>query len=148
MATVSKVKTKANAHANARARRAHARKTIPTSQFADAFTKFVDQMNEQAPVPESVFQKAFEKHFKTKKLDGLPVLDENFTPADHPNLHLAIEAYMNAEGRSYTLDDYMQRQRDLAPKMRAILVDWMVDVHIKFKLLSETMFLAVNIIEC
>lgn len=43
--------------------------------------------------------------------------------------------------------NYMQRQRDLAPKMRAILVDWMVDVHIKFKLLSETMFLAVNIID-
>jgi len=97
MATLSKAKNKAYA------RRAQARKVIPTSQFADAFSKFVDQMNEQAPVPESVFQKAFEKHFKTKKLDELPVLDESFAPADHPNLHLAIEAYMNTEGRSYTL---------------------------------------------
>jgi transcription initiation factor TFIIIB Brf1 subunit/transcription initiation factor TFIIB len=31
--------------------------------------------------------------------------------------------------------------------MRAILVDWMVDVHLKFKLLSETLFLTVNIID-
>ena len=31
--------------------------------------------------------------------------------------------------------------------MRAILVDWLIDVHQKFKLLSETLFLAVNIID-
>ena len=31
--------------------------------------------------------------------------------------------------------------------MRAILVDWLVDVHAKFKLLTETLFLTVNIIE-
>jgi cyclin B len=31
--------------------------------------------------------------------------------------------------------------------MRAILVDWMVDVHLKFKLLSETLFLTVNLID-
>lgn len=31
--------------------------------------------------------------------------------------------------------------------MRAILVDWLVDVHLKFKLLSETLFLTINIID-
>jgi cyclin B len=31
--------------------------------------------------------------------------------------------------------------------MRAILVDWLVDVHLKFKLVNETMFLTVNIID-
>jgi len=31
--------------------------------------------------------------------------------------------------------------------MRAILVDWLVDVHAKFKLLTETLFLTVNIID-
>lgn len=31
--------------------------------------------------------------------------------------------------------------------MRAILVDWLVDVHIKFKLVPETLFLAVNILD-
>jgi len=34
-------------------------------------------------------------------------------------------------------------QRDVNEKMRGILVDWMVEVHIKFKLLTETMFLSV-----
>lgn len=31
--------------------------------------------------------------------------------------------------------------------MRSILVDWLVDVHVKFKLLPETMFLTVNLID-
>jgi len=31
--------------------------------------------------------------------------------------------------------------------MRAILVDWLVDVHIKFKLVPETLFLTVNLID-
>jgi hypothetical protein len=43
--------------------------------------------------------------------------------------------------------NYMSLQTDITPKMRAILVDWMVDVHVKFKLLSETMFLSVSIVD-
>lgn len=39
----------------------------------------------------------------------------------------------------------MKTQTDINEKMRAILVDWLVDVHIKFKLLPETLFLAVNL---
>ena len=31
--------------------------------------------------------------------------------------------------------------------MRAILVDWLVDVHIKFKLLPETLFMTINILD-
>jgi cyclin B len=31
--------------------------------------------------------------------------------------------------------------------MRAILVDWLVDVHAKFKLLTETLFLTINLID-
>jgi cyclin B len=31
--------------------------------------------------------------------------------------------------------------------MRQILVDWLVEVHLKFKLLPETLFLTVNIID-
>ena len=41
----------------------------------------------------------------------------------------------------------MKSQSDINESMRAILVDWMVEVHLKFKLLSETLFLTVNIID-
>ena len=41
----------------------------------------------------------------------------------------------------------MGRQTDLNEKMRAILVDWLIEVHLKFKLLPETLFLTVNLID-
>jgi cyclin B len=41
----------------------------------------------------------------------------------------------------------MDRQAHINPKMRAILVDWLVDVHRKYKLRAETLFLAVNLID-
>ncbi|KAL1889034.1 G2/mitotic-specific cyclin [Ceratocystis pirilliformis] len=41
--------------------------------------------------------------------------------------------------------DYMDVQDDLEWKTRAILVDWLVEVHTRFHLLPETLFLAINI---
>lgn len=43
--------------------------------------------------------------------------------------------------------DYMDSQPDLNAKMRAILVDWLVEVHMKYHLRPETLFLTVNIID-
>ncbi len=41
----------------------------------------------------------------------------------------------------------MMRQHDVNTKMRAILIDWLVDVHLKFKLKQETLFITVNLID-
>jgi len=43
--------------------------------------------------------------------------------------------------------DYMENQAELEWKMRGILVDWLLEVHTRFRLLPETLFLAVNIID-
>lgn len=40
--------------------------------------------------------------------------------------------------------DYMEQQEDLKPRMRGIALEWVTDVAYKFKLLPETLFLAVN----
>lgn len=42
---------------------------------------------------------------------------------------------------------YMSHQDDLEWKTRGILVDWLIEVHTRFHLLPETLFLAVNIID-
>ena len=42
---------------------------------------------------------------------------------------------------------YMTKQSDINEKMRAILIDWLIEVHLKFKLLPETLFLTVNLID-
>jgi len=42
---------------------------------------------------------------------------------------------------------YLKNQRDINEKMRGILIDWLVDVHLKFKLLPETLFLTTELID-
>lgn len=43
--------------------------------------------------------------------------------------------------------NYMESQKELAWKMRGILTDWLVQVHVRFRLLPETLFLTINIID-
>mmetsp|Transcript_22596 Transcript_22596/g.57862 ORF Transcript_22596/g.57862 Transcript_22596/m.57862 type:complete len:372 (-) Transcript_22596:188-1303(-) len=42
---------------------------------------------------------------------------------------------------------YMKNQTEITPWMRAVLVDWLVEVHLKFKLMPETLFLTINLID-
>ena len=42
---------------------------------------------------------------------------------------------------------YMSMQVDINEKMRGILVDWIIEVHLRFKLKPETLFLTVNLID-
>ena len=42
---------------------------------------------------------------------------------------------------------YMRAQRDINENVRAILVDWIISVHSKFKLLPETLYLTINLID-
>lgn len=41
----------------------------------------------------------------------------------------------------------MRWQQDINEKMRAILIDWIIEVHLKFKLLPETLFITVSLID-
>ncbi|KGN54685.1 G2/mitotic-specific cyclin S13-7 [Cucumis sativus] len=54
--------------------------------------------------------------------------------------------YKEAENESRP-HDYMDSQPEINPSMRAILVDWLVDVHNKFELSPETFYLTINIID-
>lgn len=41
----------------------------------------------------------------------------------------------------------MKKQSDINEKMRGILIDWLIEVHLKFRLLPETLFLTINTID-
>ena len=69
-------------------------------------------------------------------------------PLCAPEYAAAIHAYLRrAEPRFAPDCGYMARQAEVNEKMRAILVDWLVEVHLKFKLMPETLFLTVNLID-
>lgn len=42
---------------------------------------------------------------------------------------------------------FMQDQEEVTEKMRAYLVDWLAELHFRFKLWSETLYVTVGIID-
>lgn len=58
-----------------------------------------------------------------------------------------MEYLKESEVRRQPSANYMSRQTDINAKMREILIDWLVEVHLKFKLKQETLYLTVNIID-
>lgn len=78
---------------------------------------------------------------------------DDIDAADADN-HLAAVEYVEDIYNFYKLtedegrvNDYMDFQPELNHKMRAILVDWLIEVHRKFELMPESLYLTINILD-
>lgn len=84
---------------------------------------------------------------KRKNLHDIDSMDKHdelcvWQYAEDINTHfLGVEKTRQPEA------DYMDHQSDINSKMRAILIDWLVDVHTKYGLLPQTLHLAVGLID-
>lgn len=88
-----------------------------------------------------------EDNFTEMKLAEIDAADAN-NPQCVPEYINEIMAYFfEAEPKRMASPAYMQRQTDINTKMREILIDWLVEVHLKFKLRPETLYLTVNLID-
>ncbi|WWD00554.1 hypothetical protein V866_007488 [Kwoniella sp. B9012] len=59
----------------------------------------------------------------------------------------AFNYMLSIEDQTMPDSDYMDKQAELQWKMRAILMDWIIEVHAKFRLLPETLFIATNLVD-
>ena len=76
---------------------------------------------------------------KVKKKINVQNVDEYFDD-------ICIELFKKEE--KYLVNpQYMSYQSDINHKMRAILIDWLIDVHLKYKLVPQTIYIAVNLID-
>ncbi|GER33857.1 cyclin [Striga asiatica] len=55
--------------------------------------------------------------------------------------------YWVMEGQNPLLKNYMEKQRDITRQMRGILINWLVEVHLRFDLMEETLFLTVTLLD-
>ncbi|KAJ1024317.1 hypothetical protein NDA18_004487 [Ustilago nuda] len=94
---------------------------------------------------------------KRLKTEQKPAKDEGWEDLDAEDAEdpLMVAEYVNdifeymkeLEIINMPNGDYMSLQEEINWDVRAILIDWLVDVHTKFRLLPETLYLAVNIID-
>ena len=91
-----------------------------------------------------------EADVKQAFLEGIADLDAE----DHEDPLMVAEYVVEIFDYLQTLEpttmpnpDYMEHQEHLEWQLRGVLVDWLIEVHTRFHLLPETLFLAVNIID-
>lgn len=112
------------------------RKTLPSSPELELPSKSLPVLKSESPLVQAV-----------QDWDDLDAEDAE-DPLMVSEYVVEIFNYLREqELATLPTPDYMERQKDLHWKMRGILVDWLVEVHQKFRLLPETLFLAVNIID-
>ncbi|KAG6422939.1 hypothetical protein SASPL_113322 [Salvia splendens] len=63
-------------------------------------------------------------------------------------VHISLfELYVLLQSSSCLPSNYMAQQFDINDRMRGILIDWLIEVHYKFGLMDETLYLTVNLID-
>ncbi|XP_076373646.1 G2/mitotic-specific cyclin-B-like isoform X2 [Tachypleus tridentatus] len=84
----------------------------------------------------------------------LPPSVENIDAEDDGNPQLVTEyvndiyKYMRTLEIKYSIrENHLDKQTEITGKMRSILIDWLVQVHLRFHLLQETLYLTVAILD-
>ncbi|KAL9458541.1 hypothetical protein AB3S75_007414 [Citrus x aurantiifolia] len=122
-----------------------------------------DESDESKPVNRKISRKEPNKSFtsvltaRSKAACGLInkpkdlISDIDVTDIDN---ELAVVEYVDDIYKFYKLTegegrvhDYMDAQPEINAKMRSILVDWLTEVHRKFELMPETLYLTVHIVD-
>lgn len=74
--------------------------------------------------------------------------DDEFDPVMVAEYVEDCMAYMrNIELETVPMRDYMKHQSQIEPSMRHFLLEWIVEVHAKFHMLPETLFLCANLVD-
>ncbi|KAH9620298.1 hypothetical protein KSS87_018839 [Heliosperma pusillum] len=87
------------------------------------------------------------QYIEAAKEEKLPNIDDEGNPLEVAEYVDDIyQYYWIVEAQSTSLEDYMI-QTDITPQMRSILINWLVEVHYKFDLMAETLYLAVALLD-
>ncbi|XP_017674850.1 PREDICTED: G2/mitotic-specific cyclin-B3 isoform X1 [Lepidothrix coronata] len=101
------------------------------------------------PVPEKPVPVQELKPPKERQVPAVEDIDKEQLGDPYASAEYAKEIfeYMREREEKFMLPDYMEKQPDITGDMRAILVDWMVEVQENFELNHETLYLAVKLVD-
>ena len=145
MAAIPKRKassTTTAAKEQARSEGEHLRKKLHTVEEEAEAVKARPKSAVHHPEPEIEAARVLPRGVKDLDLEDL---GDPLTVAEYA--HEIFEYLRDLEVGSLPNPNYMSHQDDIEWKTRGILVDWLIEVHTRFHLSPETLFLAINIVD-
>ncbi|XP_020582003.1 LOW QUALITY PROTEIN: G2/mitotic-specific cyclin-2-like [Phalaenopsis equestris] len=103
--------------------------------------------NEPLPMVDETEEMEIEMEDLDAKLEEIDICDSNNPLAVVKYVNDIYSFYRETEELGCVSANYMSNQFDINERMRAILIDWLIEVHYKFELMEETLFLTVNLID-
>jgi hypothetical protein len=94
---------------------------ISPKDFGASFKTFMEQMARESPVEEPFFRRRLRDHFGIDP-SKLTIVADRFTDADHPNLHFALEVFLEASARTHELIGISSEAASFMPISLAQLV--------------------------
>ena len=84
-----------------------------------------------------------------EKPNEIETKNENYIKNVEEYIDDILENLLDEEKNSETKisPSYFKFQKDINNKMRAILIDWLIDVHLKFNFKPETLYITIQIID-
>ncbi|XP_011015075.1 PREDICTED: putative cyclin-B3-1 isoform X6 [Populus euphratica] len=92
--------------------------------------------------------KLLQEHGEVVEQEKLPSIDDASNQLEVAEYVDAIyKYYWILEVQNSSLENYMAIQTDITPQMRGIVINWLVEVHFKFELMPETLYLMVTLLD-
>nr|XP_034906812.1 putative cyclin-B3-1 isoform X3 [Populus alba] len=92
--------------------------------------------------------KLLEEQGEVIKQEKLPSIDDTFNQLEVAEYVDEIyEYYWVLEVQNLCLENYMAIHTEITPQMRGIVINWLIEVHFKFELMPETLYLMVTLLD-
>ncbi|KAK9133805.1 hypothetical protein Scep_013333 [Stephania cephalantha] len=95
-----------------------------------------------------VRRRSFTSSFMARLEEKLPNIDDDRNPLEvSAYIDDIYQYYWVMEAQYPSLVNYMETQTNITPDMRGILINWLIEVHFKYELMPETLFLMVALFD-
>ncbi|RID51676.1 hypothetical protein BRARA_H02323 [Brassica rapa] len=117
------------------------------SEEAEDFNEPIFVQHTQAMMEEIEMEDADEDEEEEEGVINIDACDEMNPLAVVEYINDIYDFFKKSEELSCVPPNYMDNQQDLNERMRGILIDWLIEVHYKFELMEETLYLTVSVID-
>ncbi|CAF2256743.1 unnamed protein product [Brassica rapa] len=120
--------------------------SVPSEEAVD-FNEPMFVQHTQAMMEEIEMEDADEDKEEEEGVINIDACDEMNPLAVVEYINDIYDFFKKSEELSCVPPNYMDNQQDLNERMRGILIDWLIEVHYKFELMEETLYLTVSVID-